>query len=286
LQCEIAVLHCNLEKHLFEVLVASASCAPLACGCQAQVFPRPLSIVRHGANSNELAGNDFAGIALVYQVLTYRPAGELLRLFKRARMGLFPASGHAVPIGALRAPRRGRGHKEVARSAIPGARVRGPYQGASWPVATLRPLGNAPTPALPEISHKALTVRAPLVVAWRVAARSPVVDSDLTPGRTAIPVLVAAVVLTMRQSLGLLWRSSRLLRGLSRTRDRDAQLRLPLPDAVQNVSFGAQSVSNAYGIGSRSKRRDMAAFLVSVSGNWRIDHVGIGSAACRSPSAS
>src|SRR6266404_3627466 len=58
--------------------------------------------------------------------------------------------------------------------------------------------------ALPEIGREApATVCAPLVVSlpWRVAARCPIVDPDLAPRRSAIPVLVAAMVLTARRLL-------------------------------------------------------------------------------------
>jgi hypothetical protein len=62
-------------------------------------------------------------------------------------------------------------------------------------------------PALPEIGREAsATVCAPLVVSlpWRVTARCPIVDPDLPPGRSAIPVLVAAMVLTARRLLRFL----------------------------------------------------------------------------------
>src|SRR5947209_6537965 len=72
-------------------------------------------------------------------------------------------------------------------------------------------------PALPEIGREAsATVCAPLVVSlpWRVTARCPIVDPDLPPGRSAIPVLVAAMVLTARRLLRflVLERSNSVLR--------------------------------------------------------------------------
>src|ERR1700716_718558 len=59
--------------------------------------------------------------------------------------------------------------------------------------------------ALPQSIVKETEKSAPLVVAlpWRVAARCPIVDSDLAPGRSAIPVLFAALVLTVRRPLRL-----------------------------------------------------------------------------------
>src|SRR5260370_33133508 len=57
---------------------------------------------------------------------------------------------------------------------------------------------------LPEIVREALaTVCAPLVVSlpWCVTTRCPIVDPDLAPGRSAIPVLVAAMVLSARVGL-------------------------------------------------------------------------------------
>src|SRR5205807_4969201 len=89
-------------------------------------------------------------------------------------------------------------------------------------------------PTLPEIGREApATVCAPLVVSlpWRVTARCPIVDPDLAPGRSAIPVRVAAMVLTARRllrflvlgrsnSILLLGRSNSVLR-LRRARGRD-----------------------------------------------------------------
>src|ERR1700755_1143559 len=62
-------------------------------------------------------------------------------------------------------------------------------------------------PTLPEIGCEApATVCAPLVVSlpWRVTACCPIVDPDLAPGRSAIPVRVAAMVLTARRLLRFL----------------------------------------------------------------------------------
>src|SRR5438067_6662116 len=59
-------------------------------------------------------------------------------------------------------------------------------------------------PTLPEIGREApATVCAPLVVSlpWRVTARCPIVDPDLAPGRSAIPVMVVAKILTTRPPL-------------------------------------------------------------------------------------
>src|SRR5258706_16464160 len=83
-------------------------------------------------------------------------------------------------------------------------------------------------PALPEIGREApATVCAPLVVSlpWRVTARCPIVDPDLAPRRSAILVLVAAMVLTARRLLRflVLGRSNRVLR-LRRDRGRDRWL--------------------------------------------------------------
>src|SRR5438034_11811949 len=86
-------------------------------------------------------------------------------------------------------------------------------------------------PTLPEIGRAApATVCAPLVVSlpWRVTARRPIVDPDLAPGRSAIPVLVAAMVLTARRLLRflVLGRSNSVLR-LRRVRGRDRCLGRP-----------------------------------------------------------
>src|SRR6266436_368860 len=86
-------------------------------------------------------------------------------------------------------------------------------------------------PALPEIGREApATVCAPLVVSfpWRVTARCPIVDPDLAPGRSAIPVLVAAMVLTARRLLRflVLGPSNSVLR-LRRARGRDRCLARP-----------------------------------------------------------
>src|SRR3989442_366402 len=112
-------------------------------------------------------------------------------------------------------------------------------------------------PALPEIGREAsATVCAPLVVSlpWRVTARCPIVDPDLAPGRSAIPVLVAAMVLTARRllrflvlgrsnSILLLGRSNSVLR-LRRARGRDRCLPRP-----RRVALGA-------GAGSEKRRID------------------------------
>ena len=74
----------------------------------------------------------------------------------------------------------------------------------------------------PEIGREApATVCAPLVVSlpWRTA-RCPIVDPDLTPEWSDIPVLVAASVLTVRRPLRFLGFSNSLL-GLRRIRGRD-----------------------------------------------------------------
>src|SRR4029077_16954737 len=86
-------------------------------------------------------------------------------------------------------------------------------------------------PTLPEIGREApATVSAPLVVSlpWRVTARCPIVDPDLAPGRSAIPVRVAAMVLTARRLLRflVLGRSNSILR-LRRARGRDRCLARP-----------------------------------------------------------
>jgi HTH-like domain len=86
-------------------------------------------------------------------------------------------------------------------------------------------------PTLPEIGCEApATVSAPLVVSlpWRVTARCPIVDPDLAPGRSAIPVRVAAMVLTARRLLRflVLGRSNSILR-LRRARGRDRCLARP-----------------------------------------------------------
>jgi hypothetical protein len=85
--------------------------------------------------------------------------------------------------------------------------------------------------ALPEIVRGAFaTVRAPLVVSlpWRVTARRPIADPDLPPGRSAIPVRVAAMVLAARRLLRflVLGRSNSVLR-LRRVRGRDRCLAGP-----------------------------------------------------------
>ena len=116
-----------------------------------------------------------------------------------------------------------------------------------------------PPPALPEIGREApAAVCAPLVVSlpWRVTARCPIVDPDLAPGRSAIPVLVAAMVLTARRllpflvlgrsnSILLLGRSNSVLR-LHRARGRDRCLPRP-----RRVALGA-------GAGSEKRRIDAA----------------------------
>src|SRR5260370_17934134 len=85
------------------------------------------------------------------------------------------------------------------------------------------------------------TVCAPLVVSlpWRVTARCPIVDPDLAPRRSAIPVLVAAMVLTARRLLRflVLGRSSSGLR-LRRARGRDRCLAGP-----RRVALGAGAAS-------------------------------------------
>jgi hypothetical protein len=60
---------------------------------------------------------------------------------------------------------------------------------------------------------------------WRVTARCPIVDPDLAPGQSAIPVLVAAMVLTARRLLRflVLGRSNGGLR-LRRARKYNARL--------------------------------------------------------------
>ena len=98
-------------------------------------------------------------------------------------------------------------------------------------------------PALPEIGREAsATVCAPLVVSlpWRVTARCPIVDPDLAPGRSAIPVLVAAMVLTARRLLRflVLGRSNSVLR-LRRVRGRDRCLAGPRWVAL-GVSAGGE----------------------------------------------
>src|SRR5258707_14125533 len=105
-------------------------------------------------------------------------------------------------------------------------------------------------PALPEIGREApATVCAPLVVSfpWRVTARCPIVDPDLAPGRSAIPVLVAAMVLTARRLLRLLvlGRSNSALR-LRRARGRDRCLARP------------RRVALAAGARSEKRRIDVA----------------------------
>src|SRR5260370_7631829 len=96
--------------------------------------------------------------------------------------------------------------------------------------------------ALPEIGREPpATVCAPLVVSlpWRVTARCPIVDPDLAPRRSAIPVLVAAMVLTARRLLRflVLGRSSSGLR-LRRARGRDRCLAGP-----PRVALGAGAAS-------------------------------------------
>src|SRR5258706_16266683 len=91
---------------------------------------------------------------------------------------------------------------------------------------------------LPEIGREPpATVCAPLVVSlpWRVTARCPIVDPDLAPRRSAIPVLVAAMVLTARRLLRflVLGRSNSLLR-LRRVRGRHRGLARP-----RRVALGA-----------------------------------------------
>src|SRR5258706_3274697 len=105
--------------------------------------------------------------------------------------------------------------------------------------------------ALPEIGREPpATVCAPLVVSlpWRVTARCPIVDPDLAPGRSAIPVRVAAMVLTARRLLRFffLGRSNSILR-LRRARGRDRCLARPR----RIVAFGNGS--------SNEKRRIDAA---------------------------
>src|SRR6266513_5392599 len=101
-------------------------------------------------------------------------------------------------------------------------------------------------PTLPEIGREApATVCAPLVVSlpWRVTARCPIVDPDLAPGRSAILVLVAAMVLTARRLLRflVLGRSNSVLR--LRRRGHDRCLARP-----RRVALGA-------GVGSDAARR-------------------------------
>src|SRR5258708_20462398 len=96
--------------------------------------------------------------------------------------------------------------------------------------------------ALPEIGREPpATVCAPLVVSlpWRVTARCPIVDPALAPGRSAIPVLVAAMVLTARRLLRflVLGRSNRVLR-LRRDRGRD---RCPPRPPLAPLPAGAAS---------------------------------------------
>src|SRR5260370_6862474 len=98
-------------------------------------------------------------------------------------------------------------------------------------------------PALPEIVPEAsATVCAPLVVSlpWRVTARCPIVDPDLPPGRSAIPVLVAAMVLSARRLLRffVLGRSNSVMR-LRRVRGRDRCLAGPRWVAL-GVSAGGE----------------------------------------------
>ena len=70
---------------------------------------------------------------------------------------------------------------------------------------------NVDAPTLPETGR---TISAPPVVAlpWRVTARCPIVDPNLAPGRSAIPVGVAALRLAMRRPLRLLGCGSPLMR--------------------------------------------------------------------------
>src|SRR4029453_9106926 len=105
-------------------------------------------------------------------------------------------------------------------------------------------------PALPEIGREAsATVCAPLVVSlpWRVTARCPIVDPDLAPGRSAIPGLVSAMVLTARRLLRflVLGRSNSVLR-FRRAGGRDRCLARPC-----RVALGA-------GIGGERGRIDAA----------------------------
>src|SRR5260370_5496934 len=90
---------------------------------------------------------------------------------------------------------------------------------------------NQRPPTIPEIGCEApATVSAPLVVSlpWRVTARCPIVDPDLAPGRSAIPVRVAAMILTARRLLRffVLGRSNSVMR-LRRGRGRDRCLAGP-----------------------------------------------------------
>src|SRR5260370_29766321 len=105
-------------------------------------------------------------------------------------------------------------------------------------------------PTLPEIGREApATVCAPLVVSlpWHVTARCPIVDPDLAPGRSAIPVLVAAMVLSARRLLRFLvfGRSNSGLR-LRQARGHDRCLARP-----RRVALGA-------GAGSEKRRIDAA----------------------------
>src|SRR5439155_26589017 len=96
-------------------------------------------------------------------------------------------------------------------------------------------------PTLPEIGREAAAT-APLVVSlpWRVTARCPIVDPDLAPGRSAIPVRVAAMVLTARRLLRflVLGRSNSVMR-LRRVRGRDRCLAGPRWVAL-GVSAGGE----------------------------------------------
>src|SRR5260221_9843647 len=107
--------------------------------------------------------------------------------------------------------------------------------------------------ALPEIGREPpATVCAPLVVSlpWRVTARCPIVDPDLAPRRSAIPVLVAAMVLTARRLLRflVLGRSNSLLR-LRRVRGCHRCLARPRRGAL---GAGAGREKRRVGAGRRS----------------------------------
>src|SRR5205807_9669652 len=108
-------------------------------------------------------------------------------------------------------------------------------------------------PTLPEIGREApATVCAPLVVSlpWRVTARRPIVDPDLAPGRSAIPVLVAAMVLTARRLLRflVLGRGNSVVR-LRRARGRDRCLARPRRVALR-AGAGSEKLSIEASTGS------------------------------------
>src|SRR5260370_11269030 len=148
----------------------------------------------------------------------------------------------AVGLGPWRSDRTSHRRRKLSRAWL--GRLRLGARGPIW-------ASKRTPPTLPEIGREApATVCAPLVVSlsWRVTARCPIVDPDLAPGRSAIPVRVAAMVLTARRLLRflVLGLSNSILR-LRRARGRDRCLARPR----RIVALGA-------GAGGEKRRVDAA----------------------------